>query len=324
LHDSVNLSYAAAIAVCGPAAAPLTIVALGHDATVACGQNFTPDSETTCQRRPWSLPAVIEAGALEMRYFRNGVTVDHKSDASPVTAADREAEAILLAALARVAPGIPVIAEEAASAGHIPAIATDFFLVDPLDGTREFVSGSEDFTVNIALVRDGRPIFGIVYAPATGQLYAGLGSGQQPGSAIAVIVPAAAGHVRHLAELRPRLIQCRVPQLDALTVVSSRSHRTAAVEEFLSPFNVRERRHIGSSLKFVTVARGDADLYPRIGSINEWDTAAGHAVLAAAGGTVTTFDGSPLMYGKTAANFLNPDFIAWGSADLAKRLLNTV
>jgi 3'(2'), 5'-bisphosphate nucleotidase len=258
------------------------------------------------------LPAVIEAGALEMSYFRTNVTVDHKSDASPVTAADREAEAILLAALARVAPAIPVVAEEAASAGHIPTIGSEFFLVDPLDGTREFVSGSEDFTVNIALVRDGVAIFGIVYAPATGQLYVGLGTSQEPGAAIEVMVPrgvGAASHVRHLAELNPRLIQCRKPELDALTVVSSRSHRTEAVEQFLSPFNVTERRHVGSSLKFVTVARGDADLYPRIGSINEWDTAA---------------DGTPLMYGKTAARFLNPDFIAWGSADLAKRLLNTL
>jgi 3'(2'), 5'-bisphosphate nucleotidase len=275
------------------------------------------------------LPAVLRAGALELRYFRSGTQVEHKADASPVTAADREAEAILVEALNTVAPGIPVVAEEAASAGVYPAIGREFFLVDPLDGTREFVSGSEDFTVNIALVRDGRPNLGIVYAPATGQLYAGLGNSGELGSAIEVIVPAdvrdgtSNRQIRNLAELSPRVIQCRVPKLEALTVVSSRSHRTAEVEEFLSPFNVRERRLVGSSLKFVTVARGDADLYPRIGSINEWDTAAGHAVLVAAGGTVTTFDGLPLMYGKAAAKFRNPDFIAWGSADLAKRLLNT-
>jgi 3'(2'), 5'-bisphosphate nucleotidase len=269
------------------------------------------------------LPAVLEAGALEMRYFGSGVTVDHKSDASPVTAADQEAEAIILAALHRIAPNIPVIAEEAASAGHIPTIGNEFFLVDPLDGTREFISGSEDFTVNIALVRNGSPYFGIVYAPATGQLFIGLGDTYQPEAAIQVDVPHGVTNVRHLAELHPRPIQCRTPDLAALTVVSSRSHRTAEVEEFLSPFNVTERRHVGSSLKFVTVARGDADLYPRIGSINEWDTAAGHAVLVAAGGAVTTFDGQPLTYGKVAAKFLNPDFIAWGSADLAKRLLNT-
>jgi 3'(2'), 5'-bisphosphate nucleotidase len=269
------------------------------------------------------LPAVLEAGVLQMRYFRNGVAVNHKSDASPVTAADQEAETILLAALHRVAPNIPVIAEEAASAGNIPTIGSEFFLVDPLDGTREFVSGSEDFTVNIALVRDGSPYFGIVYAPATGQLFIGLGNTCEPEAAIEVHVPKDARNVRHLAELNPRAISCRRADLAALTVVSSRSHRTAEVEEFLSPFNVRERRHVGSSLKFVTVARGDADLYPRIGSINEWDTAAGHAVLVAAGGAVTTFDGRPLTYGKVAAKFLNPDFIAWGSADLAKRLLNT-
>jgi 3'(2'), 5'-bisphosphate nucleotidase len=271
------------------------------------------------------LPAVLEAGALEMRYFRNGVAVSHKSDASPVTVADQEAEAILLAALRIAAPNIPVIAEEAASAGNIPTVGSEFFLVDPLDGTREFVSGSEDFTVNIALVRDGTPYFGIVYAPATGQLFVGLGNSYAPEAAIQAYVPDGSdiARLRHLADLNPQAIKCRTADLAALTVVSSRSHRTAEVEEFLSPFNVRERRHVGSSLKFVTVARGDADLYPRIGSINEWDTAAGHAVLVAAGGAVTTFDGRPLMYGKVAAKFLNPDFIAWGSPDLAKRLLNT-
>jgi 3'(2'), 5'-bisphosphate nucleotidase len=269
------------------------------------------------------LPAVLEAGALELMYFRNGVTVNHKADASPVTAADQEAEIILLAALRRVAPHIPVIAEEAASAGDIPSIGAEFFLVDPLDGTREFVSGSPDFTVNIALVRDGSPYFGMVYAPATGQLFVGLGNTYQPEAAIEAQVPPNALHIRHIAELNPRAIQCRRADLTALTVVSSRSHRTAEVEEFLSPFNVHERRHVGSSLKFAAVARGDADLYPRIGSINEWDTAAGHAVLVAAGGAVTTFDGRPLTYGKVASKFLNPDFVAWGSADLAKRLLNT-
>lgn len=269
------------------------------------------------------LPAMLEAGALEMRYFRSGVTVDHKSDLSPVTAADREAEVILLAALHRIAPKIPVIAEEAASVGNIPTVGSTFFLVDPLDGTREFISGSEDFTVNIALVRDGTPYFGMVYAPATGQLFAGLGTTGEPGSAIEVQIVGDMSQIRHLADLNPHAIHCRTADLAALTVVSSRSHRTAEVEQFLSPFNVRERRHVGSSLKFAAVARGDADLYPRFGSINEWDTAAGHAVLVAAGGTVTTFDGRPLTYGKVAAKYLNPDFIAWGSPELAKRLLNT-
>jgi 3'(2'), 5'-bisphosphate nucleotidase len=270
------------------------------------------------------LPAVLEAGALEMRYFRNGVVVDHKADESPVTAADREAEAILLTALHRIAPAIPVIAEEAASDGLVPVIGKEFFLVDPLDGTREFVSGSGDFTVNVALVRDGVPYFGMVYAPATGQLFVGLGNSSEPGSAIEVTVPPGPhGHIRHLAELSPQPIRCRAPQLEALTVVSSRSHRTPAVEEFLSPFKIRERRHIGSSLKFLMIARGDADLYPRMGLTSEWDTAAGHAVLVAAGGAVTKFDGQPLTYGNAAAKYLNPDFIAWGSPDLAKRLLNT-
>jgi 3'(2'), 5'-bisphosphate nucleotidase len=270
------------------------------------------------------LPAVLAGGALQMRYFRSGVGVEHKADASPVTNADRETEALLAAALGRVAPGIPVIAEEAASIGLIPTIRNEFFLVDPLDGTREFISGSEDFTINIAYVRDGVALFGIVYAPATGKLYAGLGSSGAEGSALEVTIPADNTHIRRLSELNPVAIRCRAPVLEQLTVVSSRSHRTEAVENFLSPFNVRERRLVGSSLKFTAVARGDADLYPRIGSINEWDTAAGHAVLTAAGGCVTTFDGTTLMYGKAAAKFLNPDFIAWGSADLAKRLLNTV
>ena len=167
------------------------------------------------------LPSVLAAGALELGYFRSGVVVNHKSDASPVTVADQEAEAIILAALHRIAPNIPVIAEEAASRGELPTIGSEFFLVDPLDGTREFVSGSEEFTVNIALVRNNRPYFGIVYAPATGQMFIGLGDKYQPEAAVQLQVPLGLDsrtNIRHLAELNPRPIQCRSPDMAALTV----------------------------------------------------------------------------------------------------------
>ena len=261
------------------------------------------------------LPAVLAAGRLEVLYFKSGITVSRKSDASPVTVADQEAEAILHEALAIAAPGVPVVAEEAAAAGIIPEVGDMFFLVDPLDGTNSFISGNRDFTINIALIEHGRPTFGVVYAPATGRMFAALG----PETAIeATVQPDAA--VTRFEDIGAQQIHTRTPNMDQLAAVASRTHGTAEAEAFLLRCNVKHRRNIGSSLKFCLVARGDADLYPRIGSIHEWDTAAGHAVLKAAGGTVTLFDGSELTYGKVDKCFKNPDFIAWGRPELVTQL----
>jgi 3'(2'), 5'-bisphosphate nucleotidase len=261
------------------------------------------------------LPAVLAAGRLEVAYFRSGLEVIRKGDDSPVTIADREAELILLAALADVAPGIPVIAEEAAAAGHVPAVGSRFFLVDPLDGTKSFIAGNKDFTINIALIEKCRPTFGVIYAPATGRMFASLGAD----TAIEATVAPDGGCMRY-SELTATRIHTRKPYMQALSAIASRSHGRGEADAFLERFGVVERRNIGSSLKFCLVARGEVDLYPRFGSIYEWDTAAGHAILNAAGGLVTLFDGTELTYGKADKQFRNADFIAWGRRELVTQM----
>ncbi|MCG5240843.1 3'(2'),5'-bisphosphate nucleotidase CysQ [Azospirillum doebereinerae] len=238
-----------------------------------------------------------EAGQVILRFYNDGIDVATKVDGSPVTQADHAAEAVILPALHHLTPGIPIVAEEATAAGHRPDISGGrFWLVDPLDGTKEFISRNGEFTVNIALIDNGVPVLGVVYAPATGDLYAAAG----PGTAV------------HWAEGRhDHAITVRKPPPDGLTVVASRSHGTGAeIDAFLAQYVVKDRLTCGSSLKFCTVARGKADLYPRFGPTSEWDTAAGHAVLVGAGGRVEQPDGSPLLYGKP--DILNPNFVAYG------------
>lgn len=257
------------------------------------------------------LRPVLDAGAVEMHYYHAGVAVEAKADASPVTAADREAEAILLEGLAIAAPGVPVIAEEAVSEGRVPVTGRALFLVDPLDGTREFIHKRGEFTVNVALVVDGTPRFGIVYAPALGELYVTLGPTR---CAFAIVAPDAP--VRSLAYCGVRDITTRQPSRDSLAAVASRSHLTPETEAVLARYPVRDRRDAGSSLKFCLLARGEADLYPRLGPTMEWDIAAGHAVLLAAGGGVVDLDGQPLRYGKAAEKYRSRHFIAFGRASV--------
>lgn len=254
---------------------------------------------------------VIQAGRLQLEIRQQGLVLDRKADKSPVTQADRESEAILLAALARVAPDLPVVAEEAMAEGREPEIDRWFFLVDPLDGTREYASGGDDFTVNVAMIADGLPVFGVVYAPARSWLLATLGYGH---AAEATVEPTSAS--RTAAEIDWIRLHTRAPIAGQLVAVASKSHRSKEEEAFLAGAGVSSSRYIGSSLKFGLVARGDADVYPRFGSISEWDTAAGHAVLVAAGGVVVTRDGRPWRYGNTAGRFLSPPFIAWGRAPM--------
>ncbi|MGE0698031.1 MAG: 3'(2'),5'-bisphosphate nucleotidase CysQ [Hyphomicrobiaceae bacterium] len=251
---------------------------------------------------------VVAAGAVEMRHYAAGVEVMAKADLSPVTVADREAEEILLAALASIAPDIPVIAEEAVSEGRIPSIGGTFFLVDPLDGTKEFINKRGEFTVNVALIHAGRPVLGLVYAPALSELYATLAPGE---AGMATVAPSSG--VSDITGCGFRRIRVRAPDPSALTAVASRSHMTPETEAFLARYAISERRDSGSSLKFCAIARGDADLYPRLAPTMEWDIAAGHAVLAAAGGAVTDPDGGPFPYGKARAGFLNGHFVAWGA-----------
>jgi 3'(2'), 5'-bisphosphate nucleotidase len=258
------------------------------------------------------LPAVLAAGRIEMRHYTAGVEVERKADSSPVTAADREAEAVILEGLWSAARGIPVVAEESMSLGAAPAGGTTFFLVDPLDGTREFIDKSGEFTINIGLIVGEAPMFGMIYAPALELLYVTLGSDCAVETRLAPDSSATCLADCALSELRTR-----EPDLKALMALESRSHRTSATESFLTRYPIADSRKAGSSLKFCIIARGDADLYPRLGPTKEWDTAAGQAILAAAGGVVTTLDGASLGYGKVDRDYLNPDFVAWGRRFLA-------
>ncbi len=257
---------------------------------------------------------VIAAGACIMRHFDSEAETQTKADGSPVTAADREAEAIILAALAEIAPGVPVIAEEAASSGEILTQGETFFLVDPLDGTREFAARRPEFTVNIALVQNKVPVFGVIYAPAMSQLYWTVGRQQ----AFKAMV-ACEGAPASLKDVAGQTLSTRAAHSGAQTIVASRSHGSQELEDWLCNIKIEARVNIGSSLKFCLVAEGKADLYPRFGPTREWDTAAGHAIVLAAGGTVTCTDGTPFLYAKRETDYLNPPFIVWSVGPHAAR-----
>jgi 3'(2'), 5'-bisphosphate nucleotidase len=249
----------------------------------------------------------LKAGASIMEHYRTDFEIVTKHDKSPVTAADRDAETLILAGLREIAPDIPIVSEEAAAAGHIPEIGRSFFLVDPLDGTKEFINKNGEFTVNIALIEDRHPVAGVVYAPAKERMFYGFGSGNAFEEKVAACPDGK-------AEGEARAIAARKPAADGLVVIASRTHRDTKTEEYLNLYKVKEFLAAGSSLKFCILAAGEADLYPRHGRTMEWDTAAGHAVLAAAGGSVTQLDGTPLLYGKTERGLDNPFFVARGAA----------
>ena len=252
--------------------------------------------------------AAAKAGAGIMRHYHEGPEVSLKADASPVTAADHESEAILLAALKASAPHIPVVSEEDAG-DRTKTLPSRFFLVDPLDGTKEFIQKRTDFTVNVALIEDGTPRFGLVYAPARKLLAVTVESGK---AVEAMLEPSAAG--ADLGKLDQRELRVRLPSPEGLVAVVSRSHLDAETESFLSSLKIASRSDAGSSLKFLLVASGQADVYPRFGPTMEWDIAAGDAVLRAAGGRVVDAKGQPFRYGKTESGLKNGSFVAWGSA----------
>ena len=242
--------------------------------------------------------SALKAGAEIWRIFEAGFEVEVKSDASPVTIADRAAEAIILEAILRLSPDIPVVAEEEAAAGRTPEVGDRFFLVDPLDGTKEFVRKGTDFTVNIGLIEDAAPTLGVIYAPARNELYAG---------------DVKTGLAWWSRDGAPRMaLKCRAPQTPP-TALASKSHDVPATEAYLKAVGCGERISVGSSLKFCLLARGDADIYPRPSPTMEWDTAAGHAILLAAGGKAFAPSGEPLRYGKP--DFFNPGFVATGGLD---------
>ena len=255
--------------------------------------------------------ASVRAAEVIMAHYEDADTIKvmEKGDRSPVTLADQEAEAVILKALAELTPDIPVVAEEEVAAGRIPQeLGNQFFLVDPLDGTKEFLKRNGQFTVNIGLIEDGVPTLGIVYAPAMKRLYFGY----SPGKAFIQDIDPADG-VDGLAKAPLQPISARIKPASGITAVSSGSHKHEAVEEYLSQFNVVDHKEMGSSLKFCLVATGEADLYPRQPQSScEWDVAAAHGVLRAAGGDVTQLDGSPFDYGHGERKFLNPGFVARG------------
>jgi 3'(2'), 5'-bisphosphate nucleotidase len=258
-------------------------------------------TETTPARPADLLPAVLDAVAAAstaiLEVYAGGHDVEYKADESPITRADRAAHEILAARLARIAPSIPVLSEEAEAAHDrtVRGAWRQLWLVDPLDGTKEFISRNGEFTVNVALVRDHRPVLGVVAAPALGlTYYAAEGEGafrREDGAGAEPI------HVR--------------PAADPLVVVGSRSHRGDSLDAVLAKLGSHELRPMGSALKFCLVAEGSADFYPRLGLTSEWDTAAAQAVLELAGGAVTTLDGAPLRYNERDT-LLNPHFIAFG------------
>lgn len=256
--------------------------------------------------------AAARAGAAMMQHYRRGPEVELKADNSPVTRADRESEAVVLPVLAGLAPNIPVVSEESNPDCTEP-LPSRFFLVDPLDGTKEFIQQRSDFTLNIALIEDGCPVFGLVYAPARALLAVTVAEG----SAIeAELVPSASGG--DLAALAQRPLQVRRPNPLGLIALVSRSHLDPDTDAFLARLKIAERASAGSSVKFLEIARGGADVYPRLAPTMEWDTAAGQAVLEAAGGEVLDIKEEPLLYGKTNLALRNPSFIAWGSREASR------
>ncbi|MCC7251394.1 3'(2'),5'-bisphosphate nucleotidase CysQ [Hyphomicrobium sp.] len=249
--------------------------------------------------------AASRAGAIVLAHRARGCVVETKADLSPVTAADRESEAEILTRVRRVLGDIPVIAEESANrglAGFDPE--RPFLVIDPIDGTKEFIEGRSEFTVNLALIRNRTPVIGVIYAPALEMLYVGGGGEAWTGW----LDPG-----QPLRSLRgKRALHCRVPEPSRVVAVASRKHLDPETQGFLDALPGGECIFRGSSIKFCIIAEGQADLYPRFAPTSEWDTAAGEAILRAAGGSLTDLDGKPLVYGKTETGFLNPGFIARG------------
>jgi 3'(2'), 5'-bisphosphate nucleotidase len=247
--------------------------------------------------------ACVEIGA------RSSTTVVRrlKPDQSPVTAVDEASEALILQGLARILPKMPVVAEESASAAAPSDLGGSFIIVDPLDGTREFLAGSDEFTVNLAIVTCGSPVAGIIAAPKQGRLWRGvIGHGAER-----LRLPGGSG--------RAEAISTR-PWPEAPIATVSRSHMDASTDKFVTALGPIARLACGSALKFCHIAEGSADIYPRLATTCEWDVAAGHALVVAAGGIVTTPLGVPLTYGRKTENFRVPAFVVWGDPGKAAAL----
>jgi 3'(2'), 5'-bisphosphate nucleotidase len=243
-----------------------------------------------------ALEAALAGGKAIMAIYADGFSVRQKSDATPVTEADLAAEAVIVRALTAAFPEIPIVSEEMVDSDGLPPESSRFWVVDPLDGTREFIARNDEFAVSIGLVEDGRPVLGVVHGPAVGLTYAAHG----PGTA-----------TRRRGGAAPERIGAREPGADGVVVIHSRSHvNSKRLAEYLAGRRVCARTSCGSALKFGVLAAGEADFYPRFGPTMEWDTAGGQAILEAAGGSVDGLDGAPLAYGKPGLR--NEGFLAWG------------
>jgi len=259
----------------------------------------------------------LAAGCNAMRHYESNLHIERKADNSPVTSADKEGEAIITDGLAQLCPHITVIGEEGigeerigekSAADNLPAQLDDyFFLLDPLDGTKEFINRQDDFTINIGLIEKTQAIAGVVYAPARARLFFTLGTARAFELNLAPKMDAA------IDIESARAIHARPAPQDGLIAVASRAHNNPATDDFLRAMHIKKTLAVGSSLKICLLATGEADIYPRLGRTMEWDIAAAHAILRAAGGRLTTSDGAPFTYGKLAQGFANPPFIAYGA-----------
>lgn len=260
---------------------------------------------------------VARAAAVTLATSFSQVAHRIKTDLSPVTAADEASEALIVAGLAELLPGVPVIAEEEAAAHRLPSsIEPSFVIVDPLDGTREFLAGRDEFTVNVAIVTNGVPIAGLIAAPARGLLWRGVVGGVAERMNLR-LSPGQSGNPAKAYGRTP--IHTR-PAPSRLTVATSRSHLDENTEDFLARLPLAKRYLCGSSVKFCYLAQGEADIYPRLSPTREWDVAAGCAILAAAGGAVLRPQGGPLQFGRMAERFLVPGFIAVGDPSIVASL----
>jgi 3'(2'), 5'-bisphosphate nucleotidase len=263
------------------------------------------DSDTAAGLMEPLTDLVIRAGAAILAVNRRAMRIDGKLDGSPVTEADLAADGIIAEGLARLMPEIPALSEERVDRAN-PPYSGSFFLIDPLDGTKEFVAGRDEFTVNIALVTDGTPLLGIIGAPALGLIWRGrVGYGAER-------LKTGEGSLAEPIHTRPH------PKRGEPWIVAvSRSHGDSRTEAFIAERPGAIRQQLGSAVKFGRVAEGGADIYPRLAPTSEWDVAAGHAVVTAAGGKITNAQGTDLQFGKRSPSFIVPEFIAWGDPKAA-------
>lgn len=264
------------------------------------------------------VPLALGVGNLILEYYNTDIEISKKSDDSPVTLADREAEKLIIETLEAKWPDLPIVAEEMCAAGDIPKVEGNFFLVDPLDGTKEFINKRDEFTVNIALIANNHPFYGLVLTPALGELFITLSSSEAGYKKYSNGIETLSEDMKDFEPSHFTPITVRDWPSSAPVGVISRSHMDEETAAFLNKNEVSNRISAGSSLKFCQLAQGLADIYPRFGPTMEWDTAAGHSILCAAGGKLVDGNGEPFLYGKYERKYLNGNFVAAAESSFDK------